>query len=115
MKTLSHENLKTMVEKYVDEKDSVLISDSYTGYNKMEKIIEHIKIDHHKMYSYRGINTNSIESFWAIIKRQIIGQHHQVSVKHLPKYVAEAVFKYNNRKEDDMFLTLVKNSMQQVN
>ena len=111
MKTLSHENLKAMVKKYVDEDDAVLITDSYRGYSRMDKVIEHIKIDHHKMYSYRGINTNSIESFWAIIKRQIIGQHHQVSPKHLPKYVAEAVFKYNNRNEDDMFITLVKNSM----
>ncbi|MBA3899274.1 MAG: transposase [Bacteroidetes bacterium] len=47
----------------------------------------------------------------AIIKRQIINQHHSVSAKHLPKYVAECVFKYNNRNEDDMFETLVKNSM----
>lgn len=113
MRTLSHDNLKKMVEKYVDEDDAVLITDDYRGYSRMDKIIEHIKIDHQKMYSYRGINTNSIESFWAIIKRQIIGQHHQVSTKHLPKYVAEAVFKYNNRNDDDMFETLVINSMKE--
>lgn len=103
--------IKKMVEKYVDTDDSVLITDTYKGYAKIDAIIENVKIDHNKLYSYKGINTNSIESFWAIIKRQIIGQHHQVSVKHLPKYVAEAVFKYNNRSVDDMFETLVKNSM----
>jgi hypothetical protein len=29
----------------------------------------------------------------------------------LPKYVAEAVFKYNNRNNDDMFETLLKNAV----
>lgn len=111
MKSIKYEDLKAMVEKHVDKEDAILITDEYTGYNKMSRIIEHIKIDHERLYSYKGINTNSIESFWAIIKRQIIGQHHQVSVKHLPKYVAETVFKYNNRKVDDMFETLVANAL----
>jgi len=70
------------------------------------------ELDAVKLYSYRGVNTNSIESFWAIVKRGIIGQYHQVSARHLPKYIAEFVFKYNNRVKDDMFQTLVKNSMQ---
>lgn len=111
MKNTTFENLKEMVEKYVDEDDAILITDEYKGYSKMNRIIEHIKIDHEKMYSYKGVNTNSIESFWAFIKRQIMGQHHHVSLKHLPKYVAETVFKYNNRNVDDMFETLVKQSM----
>lgn len=111
MDSVNYENIKKMVEKYVDEDDSVLITDEYPSYNKIGKIIEHVKVDHKRMYSYKGFNTNSIESFWALIKRQIIGQHHQVSAKHLPKYIAEIVFKYNNRKVDDMFETLVKKSM----
>ena len=31
--------------------------------------------------------------------------------KYLNSYVQETVFKYNNRKQDDMFETLVKFSM----
>jgi len=111
MQTLTHKNLRQMLQKYVDEPNAVLITDEHSGYNKIDQIIEHVKIDHQRLYSYKGINTNTIESFWALIKRQIIGQHHQVSVKYLPKYVEEVVFKYNNRKEDDMFETLVKNSV----
>jgi transposase-like protein len=111
MRTLTSKNLSDMLQKHVDEDDSVLITDEYSGYSKIDRIIEHVKIDHNRLYSYKGINTNSIESFWAIIKRQIIGQHHQVSVKYLPKYVAEAVFKYNNRNIDDMFETLVKKAI----
>ncbi|MDD5358533.1 MAG: IS1595 family transposase [Candidatus Nanoarchaeia archaeon] len=111
MKNLSYSDLKKLVNKYVDKEDSVMITDEYKGYNKFNNIIEHIRIDHERLYSYKGVNTNSIESFWAIVKRGIIGQYHQVSLQYLPKYIAEFVFKYNNRNNDDMFETLVKNSM----
>ncbi len=85
--------------------------DKDTAQVKLSKIIDSIVIDHSKMYSYRGLNTNSIESFWAIIKRQIVGQHHHVSPEYLNNYVQEVVFKYNNRNEDDMFETLIELSM----
>lgn len=111
MKDLSYEELKGLVKKYVDEEDSVMITDEMKSYSKFNKIIEHVQIDHQRLYSYKGVNTNSIESFWAIIKRGIIGQYHQVSAKHLPKYIAEFVFKYNNRNDDDMFETLLRKSI----
>lgn len=111
MKYTTSSELKKLVNKYVDKDESIIVTDEYKGYNKFHQIIEHIKIDHQRMYSYKGVNTNSIESFWAIVKRGVIGQYHQVSVKYLPNYIAEFVFKYNNRKVDDMFKTLVSFSM----
>ncbi len=111
MRKTTYSDLKKLVNKYVDKYESIMITDEYTGYNRFSEIIEHIKIDHQKLYSYKGVNTNSIESFWAIVKRGIIGQYHQVILKYLPDYVNEFVFKYNNRNIDDMFETLVKNSM----
>jgi len=111
MQSLTKKNLQTMIKKHVDTKDSVIVTDNYRGYSRLHNIIEHIKIDHHKMYSYKGVNTNTIESFWAIIERGIMGQYHQVSPKYLPKYVTEFVFKFNNRNKDDMFETLIINSM----
>jgi transposase-like protein len=111
MENLKASELKALVEKHVNSENAVLITDTYKGYNGLHKIIEHIRIDHSKMYSYKGINTNSIESFWAIVERGIMGTYHSVSLKYLPKYVVEFVFKYNNRKHDDMFETLVKASM----
>jgi transposase-like protein len=101
MKTLSHEELKAMVKRSVDLNKSVLLTDDYKGYSKMDKIIDHIKLDHKTFYSYKGLDNNTIESFWAIIKRGIMGQYHQVSEKYLPNYVAEFVYKYNRRKEKD--------------
>lgn len=111
MQALSYQDLKKLVKKHVDTDESVMVTDEFKSYSKFQRIIEHISVDHKRLYSYKGVNTNSIESFWAIVKRGIIGQYHQVSPKHLPNYIAEFVFKYNNRKEDDMFMTVVINSM----
>lgn len=109
--SLGAKKLEALVRKHVNSEEALLITDTYKGYAKMKKIIEHIKIDHSKLYSYNGVNTNTIESFWAIVERGIIGQYHHVSLKYLPKYVVEFCFKYNNRNYDDMFETLVKASM----
>jgi transposase-like protein len=114
LKQTNYTNLKKLVTKYVDMDNSVLLTDEFKGYNRFDAVIEHVKIDHQKMYSYKGLNTNTIESFWAIIKRGIMGQYHSVDDKYLPKYIDEFVFKFNNRKKDDMFITLVKNSMQNL-
>ncbi len=79
---------------------SFSVTTEYKGYSRMHNIIEHLKIDHTKIYSYRRVNTNTIESFWAVVERGIMGQFHQVSPKYLPTYIAEFVFKYNNRNKE---------------
>ncbi|MYH39869.1 MAG: transposase, partial [Candidatus Dadabacteria bacterium] len=40
-------------------------------------------------------STNRIESVWAVLKRSIVGVHHHISIKHLPRYVNEAAFRLN--------------------
>ena len=44
-------------------------------------------------------------------KKGIIGQYHSVSEKYLSNYIDKFCFKYNNRKFDNMFETLVFNSI----
>ena len=87
------------------------MTDEGRGNQRFKHVMNQIIIDHSKLYSYKGLNTNTIESFWAIVERQIKGQHHHVSLEYLDKYVAECVFKFNNRNIDDMFETHVKLSM----
>lgn len=41
------------------------------------------------------MTTNGIESVFAVLKRGIIGVYHQLSVKHLGRYVQESVFRLN--------------------
>jgi transposase-like protein/IS1 family transposase len=111
MEKTDAKTLKQLVIKNVSLSDSILLTDEYKSYSRFDAIIEHIKIDHQRMYSYKGLNTNSIESFWAIVKRGIIGQYHSVRDDYLQNYIDEFCFKYNNRKFDYMFETLVFNSM----
>jgi transposase-like protein len=42
-------------------------------------------------------HTNTVESFFALLKRAMYGQFHNVSEAHLHRYLAEADFKYNHR------------------
>jgi transposase-like protein len=60
-------------------------------------------------YVRGDVHTNGIENFWSLVKRQIIGQHHFVSVKHLQRYLNECAFKFNNRDAEDLFGIVVTN------
>lgn len=42
-------------------------------------------------------HTNTIEGFWSLLKRGIIGIYHFTSKKHLQKYLDEFSFRYNTR------------------
>ena len=60
----------------------------------------HLSVNHSKgEYVRLGgfVHTNSIESVWALLKRQIIGIHHWVSPKHLSRYVDEMAWRFNRR------------------
>lgn len=61
------------------------------------------KIVSHSTGQYtKGIyHTNSIEGFWSIFKRGIIGIYHFVSPKHIDQYVTEFTYRYNTRKLTD--------------
>ena len=43
-----------------------------------------------------SVQTNSLESVWAVFKRSLHGTWHQVSKMHLPRYVNEATMRLNN-------------------
>jgi ISXO2-like transposase domain len=50
-----------------------------------------------------AIHPNTIVSFFSILKRGIVGTYHKVSKKYLPPYVAELCFRYNNRRNENIF------------
>ena len=50
-----------------------------------------------------AVHTNTIEGFWSIFKRGIVGTFHNVTKRYLHLYVAEFQFRYNNRFNDDIF------------
>ncbi len=58
-------------------------------------------------YVNGAIHTQTIDGFWSLLKRGIIGSSHKVSRKYLPLYVAEFEFRYNNRDNPDIFGTAI--------
>lgn len=58
----------------------------------------HEVVNHGRKEYVRGrVHTNTIEGFWAQLKRSIDGTHHHVSPKYLQAYVDEFAFRYSNR------------------
>lgn len=94
-----------IVKAMMDTKNTVLNTDEYSGYNGMNHHVIHRTISHAHGYSRRdlfsgqwgNIHTNTIEGFWAIVKRAVYGQFHHVSKKYLPLYLNELTFRYNHR------------------
>jgi transposase-like protein len=104
--------LADLVRKSVDTKQAILYTDEFKAYSQMHSIIEHKQIDHSAgIYSINGISTNCMESFWAILKRGIMGQFHKVSKKHLQKYLDEFCWRFNNRKNENSFENLIGNML----
>ena len=96
--------LTKFVREAVSHKVSLLCTDSWVGYAKLGREFPHSFIDHGRgEYVVGAVHTNTIEGFWSIVKRGIIGTFHKVSNKYLPLYVNEFEFRYNNRKNEDIF------------
>jgi len=93
------------VREAVSKKVSLVATDETYRYRDLERMgFRHRSVNHSAAEYVRGeVHTNSIESFWSLLKRGIIGTYHNVSKKYLPLYLAEFQFRFNNRKEADIF------------
>jgi hypothetical protein len=104
IETVSADVLTTFVREAVSHKVSLLCTDEWTGYRRLKAEYPHGVIRHTAgEYVHGNIHTNTIESFWSIFKRGIVGTFHKVSRKYMPLYVAEFQFRYNNRENADIF------------
>ena len=96
-----------MVRENVDIQNTTLITDEYRGYLGIKYFMPHKVVDHTVWYVNGDAHTNNVESFWALLKRGIVGQYHKVSLRYLPKYIDEFCYRHNYRKAEDLFgLTL---------
>jgi transposase-like protein len=69
----------------------------------------HERINHIIGEYVRGdVTTNSIESAFSLLKRGVIGQFHKLSGKHLHRYLAEFEYRFNRRKDADVFIDTVR-------
>jgi transposase-like protein len=80
-----------------------LMTDERRSYKPVgREYASHQTVQHKSGEYVRGnVYTNTIEGFFAGLKRQITGTHHSVSPRHLHRYVSEVQYKYNTRDLDD--------------
>lgn len=103
------ETFEGFVREVVSTKVSLLATDEHSGYRRLKADYAHGSVSHQKgNYVVGVIHTNTIEGFWSIFKRGVVGTYHKVSKKYLPLYVAEFEFRYNNRENPDIFGTAIR-------
>lgn len=115
VKNTSCEVLTPNIVKFV--KDALIYTDEWWGYNSIKKLFKHDYVNHRSSEYVRGdVYTNTIEGFWSILKRGIIGIYHFTSKHHLQKYVDEFVFRYNTRQytECGRFNLLLQNTQHRL-
>ncbi len=92
------------------EKGSHLMTDEYAGYQKIGREYQHNTVKHGEFEYVNGIaHTNSIENFWSLFKRGVIGSFHKVSEKHLDRYLDEFTYRFNGREDDRLFQNTLRN------
>ncbi|MGH7181388.1 MAG: IS1595 family transposase [Nitrospiraceae bacterium] len=98
------EALTGFVKEAVADNVSLLVTDQWMGYRQLHKQYPYKVINHARgEYVVGAAHTNTIEGFWSIFKRGVVGTFHKVSKKYMPLYVAEFEFRYNNRLNKDIF------------
>ena len=106
--------LSKFIKENISTDVDVIVTDEWTGYPKAmmqagftgrtHKTIRHKD----KVYVDGEIHTNTVESAFSLLKRGIIGTWHKVSAKHLPAYLDEMTFRFNRRKNANLFLDTLR-------
>jgi transposase-like protein len=91
-------NLRPILMEQLDA-DTHLMTDKAALYRGVgRKFVEHNTVNHGiGEYVRGGIHTNTVESYFALLKRGIFGTFHHVSREHLKRYLGEFDFRYNTR------------------
>lgn len=102
---MTAQDMSAIAREMVEPSKSLVTTDEYAGYNRLNRFVAHRIINHSVEFvswdmfasEFGPTHTNTIESFWAIVKRAIVGQFHHVSRKYLPLYLREISYRYNLR------------------
>jgi hypothetical protein len=102
------EEIKPLVKEHVNS-ISCIVTDGFGGYFGLNKYFDkHIIINHgKKQYSKGRFSMSSIEGFWAMLKRAVIGVYHKISIEYLQEYLNEIAFKFNHRFSKNRFEILI--------
>lgn len=82
---------------------ATVYTDEHRGYNNLQGYTRRVVNHSGRIYVEGDVHTNGIESFWALFKRAYHGIYHQMSRKHLQKYVDECAFRVNLKAQEADF------------
>jgi transposase-like protein len=103
IENVTAKTLKFAIREAVDKESKIMTDEwkSYTGIG--EEFNGGHEVVNHGLGEYvRGdVNTNTAESYFALLKRGVHGIFHHISKKHLPRYCNEFSFRWDNRKVND--------------
>jgi transposase-like protein len=104
--------------KYIRENVSadveVMVTDDHRAYPwAMDKAgvgrKRHKTINHSSGHYVDGdVHTNTVESAFSLLKRGIVGTWHKISAKHLQSYLDEMTFRFDRRKNPDLFIDTLR-------
>ena len=77
--------------------DSTLHTDGAQMYKFTGAVAKHEAVDHAKEYVRDGVHTNTLEGFFSVFKRGMVGTYQHCGEQHLNRYLAEFDFRMNNR------------------
>jgi len=105
MPVISGNNLKQAIRENV-EICSEVHTDCNHGYVGLEPKYSHHSVKHRanefiRKESERVVTTCSVEAFFSLLKRGVVGTFHHISPKYLPLYLAEFDHRHNFRKVSD--------------
>lgn len=83
---------------------AVIMTDEFASYKGLdEEFADHGVVNHSQgQYTDGEKSTNRAESFFALLKRGLIGTFHQMSRQHLDRYCTEFNFRWNARDAGQM-------------
>ena len=105
--------LAKYIRESVSEDVDVIMTDEFNTYPTALRDTpfegKHKTIKHKaKIYVDGDIHTNTVESAFSLLKRGIIGTWHRISAKHLAAYLDEMTFRFNRRKNSDLFIDTLR-------
>jgi transposase-like protein len=98
-----------IIKNRVSTDAEMVVTDQYAAYKSVQQTHRHEVINHLQAYVRGKIHTNTLENFWSLLKRGLLGSYHKVSVKHLTQYLAEFEYRFNNREVKDLFGQTLEN------
>ncbi len=100
---MDKETLTKFIESHMGKNVKMVITDAHKGYNDVDGLAPHKTVNKSQEELTSEDNINAIENVWSLLKRSLIGSYHKVSSKHLPAYLSEIAFRFNNRENPNLF------------